>query len=105
MSKPTPDFTIDDMMTELGIVPVYKGPHAYTVSDLVERSGRGEGICREGAEENVKKELWIRVNVTREDRSKRMQCVTAYVNREVYEEHVNDDSRPDPIGISQENLG
>ena len=105
MGKPTPDFTVDDMMTELGITPLYEGPGAHTTADMAKKSGRSYGLCRDKAEENVQSGLWVKVSVRRTDRSKRVQCIPAYVNKKVYEQHMSDGSGAGFIGISQEDLG
>ena len=105
MSKPTPDFTIDDMMDELGIVAAYEGPGAFTVTEMVKKSKRSHGFCRRRAEGNVESGKWVRVNIAWEDGSKRIQYLPAYVNKKVYEQYTEDSLRSGSIGISQENLG
>lgn len=87
--KPTPDFTLDEMLAQIGRVidsDIYSGDGAHTLRELFTQHGCSKETMRATAAEMVKLGAWVRVTVRRIDETGRNTRRPAYVSKARYEE-------------------
>lgn len=96
MDKPTPDFTLTELIDEIFLSHVYFGPGAYTAAEIQAGMKRPLGYsavcarCRAAVEAGT----LVEVKVERRDVRGGVRAYNAWVKREVYEQHQREAERP-----------